>query len=156
YAPPSVDSCLDCYAWGATRERSWLCLGCWQWRRANPTTGPCATCQRVLHMATSGAPVCRLCYRQAAMLRDPGGELDLVGANRHGQQLFLADMFHRNAPCTPSATLPARADATGADACAWPQWQQLALLPATGRVLTGVTRADLERRTDPQQAAAVE
>jgi hypothetical protein len=155
YAPPGADSCLDCYAWGATRDRSWLCLGCWQWRRANPTIGPCLICQRVLHLATSGAPVCRLCYRQAAMVRDPAGELDLVGANRHGQQLFLADMFHRNAHRKPAETLPAQPGVTQACARAWRQWQQLALLPATGRVLTGITRADLEYRADPQQGAAM-
>jgi hypothetical protein len=158
YAPPSVDSCLDCDAWGAVRNRSWLCLGCWQWRRANPTIGPCSICERyrVVHLANSGVNVCRLCYRQAAMLRDPGGDLDLVGANRHGQQLFLANMFHRNAPRNPTEPVRLRSDAPNAGGLAWPQWRQLALLPATGRVLAGCGRAELEGRADPQQAAVLE
>lgn len=32
-ARPGVDSCLDCYAGGATRTSKWLCHGCLSWRR---------------------------------------------------------------------------------------------------------------------------
>jgi hypothetical protein len=44
-----------------------------------------------------------MCYKQASMLREPNKTLDVVAANRYGQQLFLADLFvrkgqHRPAP----------------------------------------------------------
>jgi hypothetical protein len=45
------------------------------------------------HVGNWGREVCRLCYKQASMLRHPDEKLDLTGANRHGQQLFIADTF---------------------------------------------------------------
>lgn len=47
-------------------------------------------CQRETRVAEQGA--CRLCLEQARMLQEPGRGLDLVSANRHGQQLFFANM----------------------------------------------------------------
>jgi len=93
---PGVDSCLDCYAWGATRLHNWLCHGCHTWRRNNATVAPCSVCQRMLHVGNWGREVCRLCYRQASMVRGPEDKLDPQEANRYGQQLFFADMFQRS------------------------------------------------------------
>jgi hypothetical protein len=92
-ADAGIDSCSDCYAWGATRFHGWLCRGCFTWRRNNKTIAPCTICGRVLHLGFWGREICRLCYKQASMMRHPDGKLDLAGANRHGQQLFLADLF---------------------------------------------------------------
>jgi hypothetical protein len=37
--------------------------------------------------------VCRLCQKQATYVREPSRPFDPNRANKHGQQLFLADMF---------------------------------------------------------------
>ena len=91
YGSPRVDSCQDCLAWGATRHLGWLCKGCVTWRRVHPTVGVCPTCSRALHLGTEGC--CRLCRKQATRVREGRDVLDIVGANRHGQQLFIADLF---------------------------------------------------------------
>lgn len=61
--------------------------------------------------------VCRLCRKQGTFWRRYNEPLDLVAANRHGQQLFLADMFYRRdriepprgrAPQVEPAALPIR------------------------------------------------
>lgn len=106
YADPGVDSCLDCLAWGARRTHGWLCLGCVTWRAkyTNPNNtgglGPCRSCGLVLTLGGRG--VCRLCHKQASFAREPNTPLDVIGANRHGQQQYFADMFR------PSAATPAR------------------------------------------------
>jgi site-specific recombinase XerD len=89
-----VDSCPDCHAWGVTRTTGWLCKGCAAWRAAHPSIAPCGGCGRKVNVDDRG--VCRLCLRQRS-LRIRAGErgIDLREANRHGQQLFLADMLHR-------------------------------------------------------------
>ena len=89
---PPVDSCLDCYAWGATRTWGWRCRACVSWRRSHAKVAACATCGHVVALADDGS--CRLCHKQASMLRDEDAALDLVGANRHGQQLFFAGLVH--------------------------------------------------------------
>ena len=116
-APQRVDACRDCHAWGATRTRKWRCKGCEGWR-AHHDEGECRSCARTLPLDREGA--CRLCRRQRTrVLRLEGRSLarfvTLADANRHGQQLFLADMFragggpkakaHRQA--APPAAAPA-------------------------------------------------
>ncbi len=90
--PPGVDSCTDCHAWGATRHRGWRCIGCeaWHQRRA---VGECRSCGRLLPLSRDGG--CRLCRKQRTrvLAARPWPTPDLIEANRHGQQLFLADMF---------------------------------------------------------------
>lgn len=90
---PQVDSCTDCFAWGATRHRGWRCIGCraWHERRA---VGECRSCGRLLPLSHDGG--CRLCRKQRTrvLASRPWPTPDLIEANRHGQQLFLADMFN--------------------------------------------------------------
>jgi len=156
YAPPEVDACRDCYAWGAVRNQSWLCFGCSQWRRASPGTGACVCCGRVVHLAPTGTGKCRLCYRQAVLHRKPDGDLDFAGANRCGQQLFLANMFHRNTTGMSSDAPQHRLGPPDEGNLGWPAWLQLTLLPAPQRTLTGRDRAELQRRADPRQAAELD
>jgi hypothetical protein len=89
-APQRLDGCRDCHAWGATRTRKWLCKGCEGWR-AHHAEGDCSTCRRNLPLDAGGA--CRLCRKQRTRMLRLEGRLTLADANRHGQQLFLADMF---------------------------------------------------------------
>lgn len=91
-APQAVDSCRDCLAWGATRTHKWRCKSCDGWRRKWPV-GDCPVCGRAVPLHRDGG--CRLCRTQRSLaLRsvDRSSLIDLAEANRHGQQLFLADM----------------------------------------------------------------
>jgi hypothetical protein len=91
-APQQPGSCMDCYAWGVVRKHKWLCWGCRSWRtKFEP--GVCTCCDREITVDEQGA--CRLCWRQAAMLRWTKTGLSIVDANRHGQQLFLANLHQR-------------------------------------------------------------
>lgn len=90
---PAPGSCRDCHAWGASRKNGWLCAGCKQ-ARTRWKPGPCPSCRRILPLGRFGC--CRLCQRQASRMAGPYGQLDIIGANRHGQQLFLADTFQDN------------------------------------------------------------
>ena len=100
WGDPGPDSCRDCLAWGARRTNKWLCIGCTKWRvkYANPSkgggVGPCICCRRTLMLGARR--VCRLCHKQAAFAREPSKPFDALAANKHGQQLFLADMFTRH------------------------------------------------------------
>lgn len=96
YAPQRVDACRDCYAWGAERLNKWLCQGCRRWRRLR-AVGTCAICRRVVPLDEDDY-ACRLCHKQGTLMRPMNAHLDLVGANRHGHQLFLADMFRSRSP----------------------------------------------------------
>lgn len=87
--PGYLDSCRGCLAWGVVRRYSWLCWPCRWWKTHYPT-GRCRFCHRDTWIADQGA--CRLCLDQARMLGEPGRAPDLVAANRHGQQLFLANV----------------------------------------------------------------
>lgn len=102
YGGLQVDSCTDCYAWGATRHRGWRCIGCDAWRRdKRRTIGTCCSCRReTMPLAPDGG--CRLCRKQRtkALSAKPWPPPDVVEANRHGQQLFFADMFILNGPRT--------------------------------------------------------
>jgi integrase len=90
-APQHPGSCRDCYAWGVTREAKGSCWGCRNWRIKFPL-GTCAICGRTVPVRDSA---CRLCWRQAASLRWTKTGLTLAEANRHGQQLFLANLHQR-------------------------------------------------------------
>ncbi len=87
--PRYPDSCRGCLAWGVVRQYSWLCWSC-SWWKTHYTTGGCRCCGRTTPVAAQGA--CRLCLDQARMLSQPGRAPDLMSANRHGQQLFLANV----------------------------------------------------------------
>jgi hypothetical protein len=96
-APLHVGSCRDCLAWGVYRSRSWRCWSCRWWHTHYPL-GDCDYCGR--HTRVGERQACRLCFEQARMLQEPGRAIDLGEANRHGQQLFFANMrFQR--PRTP-------------------------------------------------------
>jgi hypothetical protein len=93
-----VDSCPDCGAWGVTRTYGWLCVGCRSWREKHRQVDACATCGHQVALGADGS--CRLCHRQHSLLarslgRRPG-QVSLIEANRCGQQLFFAGMWHRD------------------------------------------------------------
>lgn len=95
YAPQHPEPCRDCFAWGARRPQKWLCQACIGWRAWYPTLDVCISCDRELHVNPHGA--CRLCWRQAKLVQERlrgrrRGELDIIEFNRHGQQLFFANM----------------------------------------------------------------
>lgn len=145
YRDPGIDSCRDCHAWGATRTYRWLCRGCANFRRKNPTIGRCPACGRRRNLGNRGA--CRLCFKQAGFLRKDHRTLDVLGANRDGQQLFFADMFRRNGTrrpvvAPPTTVLPARITRS----------RQLTLFEAR-RDLTAQRRTVLRHRADPVLAA---
>jgi hypothetical protein len=98
--PQQVGSCLDCYAWGATRHHGWRCIGCegWRGRRA---LGTCCSCNRTsVPLAIDGA--CRLCRKQrsrAIKINQLRSNLpDVTTTSSAGQQLFFADMFLLDGP----------------------------------------------------------
>ena len=90
YGTIRVDSCPDCHAWGTTRHGGWICRGCSNYRLIHPAVGPCAICRTTV--AVNNRQVCRLCWRTATGTKTSRGDFDPVGGNRHGQQLFFADM----------------------------------------------------------------
>lgn len=90
-----IDSCRDCLAWGVTRAEKWLCQGCRGWR-ARLSVGVCPACGREVALNERG--YCRLCSRQANLVRPKHHSIDVVEANRHGQQLFIADLFRAKRP----------------------------------------------------------
>lgn len=93
-----VGSCLDCRAWGTSRHGGWLCRGCQHWRRLH-TIGPCLSCDD--EISVNARCICRLCWKNASGARVSTGEFDPIGPNRHGQQLFFADMHKAAAPRRP-------------------------------------------------------
>lgn len=88
-SPMKVGSCKGCLAWGVYPQRNWMCSSCRWWQTHYPK-GVCDYCDRESWIGEQGA--CRLCLEQARMLQEPGRALDLAGANKHGQQLFFANM----------------------------------------------------------------
>jgi hypothetical protein len=124
FAPQRVDSCLDCLAWGATRGNGWRCEACRGWQKRYKQGG-CPSCHRVLPLGADG--FCRLCWRQAAGKRPHGNGPSVLEANRHGQQLFLADTFRQKRSCRHPPT-PATAFNSGG---VFPvSYEQLVLFPA--------------------------
>lgn len=97
-----VDACPDCHAWGTTRRGGWLCRACQYWRRTHPDVASCVACGQLVAVNASG--FCRLCWKSASGARHPRGGFDPLGGNRHGQQLFFADM--RKAAKVALATTP--------------------------------------------------
>lgn len=102
YAPQQPGSCLDCHAYGVTRTHKWLCFACIGWRSLNRTRGACGSCGHERHLGRGGW--CRLCWRQGADAREatkrerPYKPINVVAANRHGQQLFFANFGRREHP----------------------------------------------------------
>jgi hypothetical protein len=84
-------------AWGVYRGYNWHCWSCRWWLTHYPLDD-CQYCGRNTRIGEQGA--CRLCLEQARMLQEPGRAADLAGANRYGQQLFLANMQSQR-PKTP-------------------------------------------------------
>ena len=147
YAPKITGSCLDCYAWGTTREGSWLCRGCYSWRRNHPETGDCRACGR--HVCLKDG-ICRLCWKQAEMIHQAGDPLDPVTAARHGHQLFLADLFHRPGTARPKAPqAPARPQIRAVP------WCQVVLFDMP-RDFTAGLKTGFPDSPDPQLAARLD
>ncbi len=90
YGTIRVDSCTCCHAWGVTRTGAWTCRGCHHWNRIHPGNDACGSCSRTI--AVNGRGICRLCWKTASGYRTSRGMFDPIGGNRHGQQLFFADM----------------------------------------------------------------
>lgn len=149
---PGVDSCRNCLAWGATRTYKWLCLGCNSWCRDHSTVDACTICRRQSTLDPAG--VCRLCRKQGAFWRQPREQLDLVAANQHGQQLFIADLFQRREKNEPRpnprpipASLPIRPN----------PHRQLVLFEANRTLAArGYRIGGLAERADPAMAAAMD
>jgi hypothetical protein len=143
-------SCRDCHAWGVRRIRNWLCHACIGWQGQYPTVGDCHSCGQRRHLGRG--PFCRLCWRTAStahrLRRKRTGHsarryqpLDVMAANRHGQQLFFADLDKHSrrrpsaawsrAPSPAATTAPPTADSTTATPSATrkrkPRHRQLAL-----------------------------
>ena len=148
-----VNSCQDCLAWGAIRRGGWSCIGCRSWKRRYTRLGPCQICARPSHLDDAGA--CRLCRKQGTFHRQPHESLDLIAANQHGQQLFIADLFGQRDRTLPDESTPKAAPA------ALPQQP----LPTRQLLLFEMDR-DLSRRNysvdglaeraDPAMAAALD
>lgn len=148
---PGVDSCRNCLAWGATRGRKWLCKGCKSWCSKYTTVDRCSVCGYTSTL--DHERVCRLCRKQGSFWRQPRERLDLVAANRHGQQLFIADLFMRRDKTEPRtqprpapAPLPARCTAT-----------QLVLFEINRDLSRrGYRIGGLAEQADPSMAAALD
>lgn len=148
---PGIQSCLDCYAWGAGRLYGWVCLGCNSWRRNNTTVGPCLVCNRHLHLRRfDDQLVCRLCFKQASTDRVGKAKLEFIHSNRHGQQLYLADTFFRKGQHIRRQV----ATAPEPDPGPVPRHHQLVLFDAP-RQLSAHGRAGLLQRAHPADAAAL-
>lgn len=107
FAPQTVDSCLECLGWGTTRRTSYMCEGCRGWRkRVSTGEGKCAICRDWCALNAEG--LCRLCRRQAALIRTTHRGATAAEANKHGQQLFIVGTFHQKRP-VPPPTGPATA-----------------------------------------------
>ena len=88
---------MDCLGWGVTRHTSWLCEACRGWRRrVSKGDGSCVICRD--WRALNGEGLCRLCRRQAALVRTMLRNVTAAEANRHGQQLFIVGTFRQRRP----------------------------------------------------------
>lgn len=124
-APAQPGACKDCLAWGVYRRYNWKCWVCRWWQSHYPQ-GVCDYCHRETRIGDQGA--CRLCLEQARLMQELGRPLDLAGANRHGQQLFFANLqFQRTR--TPRLT-PERRGGVAASAVPFQfsGWDQPALV----------------------------
>jgi integrase len=84
----------------------------WRAKYSNPAKGGghgrCPGCGRTLILGARG--VCRLCHKQATFAREPSKPFDPIGANKHGQQLFLVNMVTRHKTPTRRVGVPAASD----------------------------------------------
>jgi site-specific recombinase XerD len=101
---PVRGSCRDCLSWSVSRKRDWLCEACLGWRKRFPSLQQCPSCQRCVPVNERG--YCRLCSRQAHLVRPAHQIIDVVLANVGGQQLFFSDMARNKAPPEASADRP--------------------------------------------------
>lgn len=101
FAPQVVDSCVDCLGWGTSRRTGWLCEACRGLRRRFPNPATCRSCRRTIAVSADG--FCRLCWRQSVGSRPHGKGPRVLEANRHGQQLFIVELFRqkRRTPAPP-------------------------------------------------------
>lgn len=92
-----IDACPDCHAWGVTRTYGWACVACRAFRETHRHVADCVTCGQ--HVALYDDGSCRLCHRQRSMVAHAlgrrTGDVSIAEATRHGQQLFLANMWHQ-------------------------------------------------------------
>ncbi len=103
-SPEHIGSCKGCFAWGVYPRHNWTCWSCRWWQTHYPK-GTCAYCARASHVSDRRA--CRLCLENARLEQVPGRIPDLVGANKHSQQLFFANMvFKRRATPLPDYVRP--------------------------------------------------
>ena len=90
-APDPGAACRDCHAWGVGRIHQWLCDACRHWRKTYPQ-GNCRSCST--DAAINNDQACRLCWNQFISSGGRKSGIDLLQANRFGQQLFLANLRH--------------------------------------------------------------
>lgn len=105
-------------------------------------------------MPLSRRGACRLCHKQASLMRQPQQALDLIGANEHGQQLFLADLFANHGPAD-ATTAPQETNADAGPDVGAPGPGQLRLFVAR-RDLAAHGRTGLHLRADPARVVALE
>ncbi len=121
--PGHVGSCRGCLAWGVLRQHGSRCFQCRWWSTHYPH-GVCLQCERPSPVGESAT--CRLCWEQARLLQEPGRAVDLVAANAHGQQLFLANTLGGRRRRTPRLRPAPRRPAAGPFT---PEpWRQLVLV----------------------------
>lgn len=90
-APDPAAACKDCHAWGVKRTHQWLCDACRHWRKIHPQ-GTCRSCST--NTAINDDQACRLCWNQFINSGGRKSGVDVLEANRLGQQLFLANLRH--------------------------------------------------------------
>jgi hypothetical protein len=118
--PRHPGPCRGCLAWGVVRQHNWHCSSCRWWQGHYPL-GECLHCDRTTRVGELGA--CRLCLEQARLLQEPGRAPDVPGANRFGQQLFLANMRYQR-PRTPRLSPQPRHERDPASALRPVPWRQ--------------------------------
>lgn len=104
---PVRGSCRDCLAWGVSRRHNWRCEACVGWRKRFPSLEQCPSCRRRMPVNERG--FCRLCCRQAHLVRPAHQSIDVALANASGQQLFFADMARNHEAVEVRASQSARA-----------------------------------------------
>lgn len=145
---PIIDSCRDCLGWGVTRRHGFRCQGCAAWRRRPLREGDCLSCARPLPLNARGC--CRLCSRQTNLARPDHQSIDIAEANRHGQQLFIVDLFRQKRGEPAPATGPPRE--TGR----YPLTHEQLVLFEAGRDLRAGRRAGFSDPPLPDLAAMLE
>lgn len=125
-APRHNGPCKGCLAWGVYRHHNWQCWSC-RWWGTHYELGDCTFCQR--HTRVGEQTACRLCLVQARTVQNETGRaLHLGDANRHGQQLFFANMALQRRANARQNPLPRPAPETRTLTIQPPTWRQLRLL----------------------------